>query len=373
MKICQICPYDLSMPGGVQTHIVQLSRALRKKGHHVSVVAVSGKRTVDYDFEYKAIGRAKRIPIWGTSIDVTYADKADRKRAQKFFAERKFDVVHFHTLWNPFLPLQMLFLTDAAKVATFHDTPPDSVFGTFLGSSVMPAAAGLLIRFLDAVISVSDSQASYITPLTTKDVHIIPNGIDLELFNGSAKEKMENGSSFTLLFLGRLEPRKGVMDAIRIFEGLKTQYPALRMVVAGEGKQKETAEAYVKKKEIRDIEFLGYVFEEKKLELFRKADLYLSPARYGESFGIVLLEAMASETPVAGYGNEGYLNVVKDYSLENFPPPGEPKKLSRRIEKLINNPALREELKVEGRKIVREYSWETLSDRIIRVYEEACQ
>ena len=216
MKIAQICPYDFSRHGGVKTHILQLSQELRDQGHEVEVIAPAGARELSYSHVH-TFGRNVSVPFMGTKIDVNICLGKERKRLKCFLKEQHFDIIHFHTIWNPFLPFQVFFMASCRKVATFHDTPKNHGLGRFVGRWVMPLMAKLIFAGLDEIISVSKSQSQFITRFSKRTVHIIPNGISVPRFDLDTDEQKPGKEPLKLLFLGRLEPRKGVLHALKAY------------------------------------------------------------------------------------------------------------------------------------------------------------
>ncbi|MCC5924945.1 MAG: glycosyltransferase family 4 protein [Bacteroidetes bacterium] len=441
MHICHVCPYNLSVPGGVRTHILDLCVTLRQQGHLVRVIGAydevgadantassvrtastaktansasmgstastaktvstassdrSAKTTIapaidSFDIPVERIGKAggARLPLWGTAIDVIRMTVADKSRMMEFFKRDKVDVLHFHTPWTPVMSWQLIRLVRKLPpdvrpklVATFHDTPPDSLWGRFLGSFVMPVAARFFMPLFDHVISVSDSQKQYLTKYSDFPVKVIPNGfrfkspseldppLKTEVINPEIQQALDPRKlPQTLLFLSRLEPRKGLIHALRVYRRLLPRHPRLKLLIAGEGKGEAAARRYVNQYNLENVTFLGYVEEAAKQRLYAQADVYLAPALYGESFGIVLLESMAAGTPVAGYGNSGYKDVAEGYAPENFPVPGDVTALAARVDVLLSDPVYRLKVIQKGFNHAKRYDWQTISASVMRVYE----
>ena len=372
MKIAQVCPYDLSRPGGVKSHIYNLTRQLRMKGHDVCIIAPNADAAIDSGHDIRYFGRNWSTNFSGTKIDINLAIGTDYQKLKTFLHEECFDIIHFHTLLNPFLPLQVRWLSKSKHIATFHDTPPDHVKGKLVGNIIMPLCTSLSFKFLDTVISVSNSQRQFIDRFSKKAISVIPNGIDLDQYNPTQPclKEYQDGK-FNLLFLGRLEPRKGLMCAIDAFRVLKDKYQDLRLLIAGDGDLAVSAQQYVDTMQLPDIEFLGAVSEETKTQLLRTADLYVAPALYGESFGIVLLEAMASGTAMVGYGNAGYLNVVNGKWRDYFPEPRDRDTFISKIETLYLHPTIRSEMIAWGLEEVQQYEWSKLVTKIECLYSGA--
>lgn len=363
MKIAQVCPYDFARPGGVKSHILSLSKYLRLLGHEVKIIAPKGgdhEETEVYTF-----GSNKSVGIGGTKIDLNIAVDVEKTALKTFLKEEQFDIIHYHTIWNPLLPLQVRRYAKSKHVATFHDTPKSE----WVGKTLMPAAAAIIFRMLDQVISVSESQSAYIRKFSGKQIHIIPNGIDLAAYPKSIKNSQTE--FIDILFLGRLEERKGVMHALEVFKRLKVNNPALRLLIAGDGDDRAQADAFVNDNHLEHVEFLGFVSETAKLELLQQSAVYLAPALFGESFGIVLLESMATGTPMVGYGNKGYLNVLSPMQREYFAPPAAVDELTGHLQKLINNQQIQAELITEGDRVVKTYDWPLVTQQVLKVYEAA--
>lgn len=364
MKIALVCPYDFSRPGGVKSHIVSLSKHLASIGHHVKIIAPNVNAEQIEEKNVVVFGRNRSVNVGGTKIDVNIAMGQEVVELKAFLDAESFDIIHYHTIWNPFVPLQVLRYSKAKQVATFHDTPKNQ----FVGKWVMPTAAKIIFRSLDQIISVSKSQSKFISRFSSRKIHIIPNGIDLAEIKGIApKMSSRIDEKFQLFFLGRLEPRKGVMHALEAFRLIKMRYPHMKLVIAGDGDGRAEVEKYIKDYQLEDVELLGFVDEATKYRLLKESELYIAPALYGESFGIVLLEAMAVGTPIVGYANDGYKNVITSEMNEGFAEPGDLKGLVDAIEKLIPTPK-REALSKHGLEEVKKYDWAEVSKEVNNVY-----
>lgn len=362
MKIAQICPYDFTRPGGVKNHIECLSGYLRSKGHEVKIIAPTP--VVDEENVYH-FGRNRSMRIGGTKIDINIAWGREWNDLKQFLRDESFDIIHFHTFWNPALPLQVRLLSKAKHVTTFHDTPKSE----WMGKTVMPLAAKGVFRLMDAVISVSETQANGVNRFSKQKIHIIPNGIDLNTYSQpiEAVPKYQDGK-FNLLFLGRLEPRKGLTYALESFRALKDRYEDVRLLVAGDGAERAIAEQFISKYQMENIELLGFVSEVEKRQLLRTADLYLAPALYGESFGIVLLEAMAMGTPIVGFANSGYLNVLNNAQKKYFSRSYDIEGLNRAIMELYQSKTKRKLLSKEGYAEVKKYDWNVIGADVNDIY-----
>lgn len=358
MHICHVSPYDLSRPGGVLSHITGLSAAQTRAGHRVTLVgAASGALPQG---EVRRVGTIRRLPLWGTVIDWVAADRQDRDSLRHFFRTDPPDILHFHTPWNPILGWQVWRLADRNRtriVATFHDTPPSNVWGRFLGRWVMPAVARLWETGFDAILSVSETQRSNIDRWLSRPVIVVPNGIDTDWFRPDDPRRVTNA----VLFLGRLEPRKGFGHLVRIHQRLRRHHPDLELWVAGDGPDARLASG-------DGVRMFGQVDEPGKRRLLQTCTLMASPALYGESFGIVLLEAMAAGAPVVGFGNPGYRTLAAPYAEENFPDPGDEVALEAVIHRLLTDQLRRAELTQRGLESASAFDWRILAVAVEDVY-----
>lgn len=365
MKIAQVCPYDFSRPGGVKSHILSLSAQLRKLGHEVKIIAPNINSDLINESNTHFFGRNRSLNFGGTKIDVNIALGLEWHELKTFLKEEKFDIIHFHTIWNPFLPFQIRYLSqkNTKHVATFHDTPKS----VWIGKTVMPIMAKFIFPFLDQIISVSQSQSKFISHFSSKKINIVPNGIDLDQFRTSNQIRRDEN---TLLFLGRLEPRKGVMYALQVFAKLKVKHPDLQLIIAGDGDEKSIVEAYIDNHNLKDVSLRGFVSEDEKVRLLQQATVYLATAVYGESFGIVLLEAMATGTPIAGFANDGYKNIVTEEMSQYFATPHDMENLTTATGQLLSSVELRYGLKILGLAEVQKYDWRAIAKKIAEFYED---
>ena len=336
-------------------------------GHTVKIIAPNVNSPEIREKSVYLFGKNKHIHLGGTQIDINIAQGKEREKLRQFMRDEHFDIIHYHTIWNPFLAFQVRWYSKSKNVATFHDTPAHSV----IGNTIMPLVAACIFQFLDAVISVSRSQAKIIKRFSGKRVQIIPNGIDVqELTHNILPSSHANNEKFTYLFLGRLEPRKGLLYAIKAYETLRNKYTDIQLLVAGDGQLRAVCEQYVRDKQIKDVRFLGVVDDQTKKSLFRQAHVYLAPSLYGESFGIVLLEAMAVETAIVGFGNEGYLNLIEDQWQSCFPEPKNLEAFTAAAEMFYLNNDKRQQMMAWGLQKSREFDWSHIGEKIESVYRE---
>lgn len=354
MRVALVCPYDLARPGGVRSHIVGLGCALSARGHQVEIIA-PGPATELEGLPVISCGTSRDFPFGGTHIDFTWAPWTRVIEVSR----RGYDVVHFHTIWNPLMPFQLATVYRGPKVATFHDVPsPDT---PRLAAGIMPMGSEIVRHaFVNEVIAVSPVVSAY---LTDGKHEIIPNGITVP------DNLPAEGSRNSLLYLGRLEPRKGVGTFIEALALLGPDAPPVR--IAGDGLSRATLERDVAARGLRNVTFVGEVSEADKWELLRDASVLVAPSLGGESFGIVLLEAMAAGAVPVAADNPGYRHVVGDRAGDLVFPIGDAAALAARIRGILCDDAKRQELQAWGRQHYRQFEWSALAGRVERVYQRA--
>jgi len=374
MKIAQVCPYDIDRPGGVQRHILDLGAALRELGHEVHVFAPGPAPATELRSDPSTcyVGRRKEIGFSGTQFEVTHADRRERERAHEVLRSERFDIVHFHTLWTPLLSYQLLRLTDTAVVATFHDTPPTGA-GGFALRQLFRLLARLLRRRVDHAIAVSESPARHLGAFPRTRLSLLPPCIDYRPCLAVAGHTAEAGaeSPLTVLFLGRLEPRKAPGDLIRACSQLQRQGLALRLRIAGDGPLRDELETLAASEGLADCTFLGRIDEADKPQLYATADLFCAPSRFGESFGIVVAEAMAAGVAVIAAANSGYRTVLRDGGECGLYPPGNVDALGTCIRALAEDSEQRASHARWGHARARGYDARALAPRFVAVYEQA--
>lgn len=345
MKVLQVCPYDIARPGGVQRHIVDLSNALVRAGHHVTIVAPEGAAPPPLadNVEILRIGRARGWRMHGTAFEVTWGSSAELARLNS----RRFDVAHFHTIWTPFMPWQIFRRRPATHtVATFHDTPPPGISGA-LTRAAFAFMSRRLSRGLDVMIAVSNAPAKHLRLDGHSRLVLLPGCIDLSPY---AALKREGESGSTILFVGRLEPRKGVLLLIEAYARVKQSHPAARVVVCGDGEQRKAAEALAARLGVAGgVTFTGALPDAERLALYSRADLFCAPSPYGESYGLVLAEAMAAGLPVIAAANDGYRTVLTGAGAAGLVKPGDVDDLAQRLTHVLGSTELRTGLSAWGR------------------------
>ena len=338
MKIGLICPYNISKNGGVQECVLNLQKELKRRGHKAIIITPAPRKT-DKDKD--------GIIYIGGLIDTKYPFQTtaqvslsiENRKIRKVLEEQNFDILHFHEPWVPMMSPQILSRSKSVNIATFHAKLPETRLTKALEIAISPYAR-LVMKKIDAMTAVSDEAAIYVRGLTKRKIEIIPNCVDFEKY--PFIENKSNKKNQIIMYLGRLEKRKGVKYLLKAFEELSQKRPNVFLEIAGDGPEREKLETYVKKHQISNVKFLGFVPEDEKLNMYKRASLFCSPALYGESFGIVLLEAMARGIVVVAGDNSGYRSVMKGYGKMSLVNPRDTKAFSQKLGLLLSNEVIRQ-------------------------------
>lgn len=325
MRIGLVCPYNIGLGGGVQECVLAAQKELKKRGHEVYIITPRSKQARENppkDTILVGAGTDVRSPF-STTAQISASMSPDE--LDQIVDEYSFDILHFHEPWVPVLSRQLLGRSKSINVATFHARMPDGVMTKTIERVVTPYTRSILKSF-DALTAVSDPAAQYVRSLTDAPIEVIPNGIDLKKYRPSRRISHENK---IILHIGRLEKRKGVNHLIDAFARLND--PESTLLIAGNGPDRAKLESQVKARQLDNVEFLGFVSEAEKIRLLREASVFSSAAIYGESFGIVLLEAMACGTPVVAANNPGYVSVMQGRGMISLVNPEDTEQFARRL------------------------------------------
>lgn len=366
MRVALVCPYDLQVPGGVQNHVGSLAAALRDLGDDVTTLSPGAPATADAT--HVAVGRSIGIPFNDSVAPIALWPGAARRTVATLRRLRP-DVVHVHEPTVPWVSLAATLRSPAPVVGTFHAWSDDD--------RAYRLARPLLRRVVDhlaAKVAVSQAAAGYhagALGLSTAAMRVIPNAVEVPRFAGATPmEELRTDGEEILLFVGRLERRKGLEQLIRAFPILKTQRPGLRLLVIGDGPERDACQSLLPARLRVDVDFLGRVGQGELPRFYATADVFVAPALGGESFGIVLLEAMAAGTPVVASDIPGYRSVVTDGVNGRLVPTADPRALAAAIGALLDNHALRAALAQQGRATAADHDWPVVAQRLRTLYLE---
>ncbi|QHY94497.1 GDP-mannose-dependent alpha-(1-2)-phosphatidylinositol mannosyltransferase [Streptomyces sp. S4.7] len=360
MKIGIVCPYSWDVPGGVQFHIRDLADHLIRLGHEVSVLAPADDDTPLPPFVVSA-GRAVPVPYNGSVARLNFGFLA-AARVRRWLHDGTFDVIHIHEPTAPSLGLLTCWAAQGPIVATFHTSNPRS--------RVMLAAYPILqpaLEKISARIAVSEYARRTLVEHLGGDAVVIPNGVDVGFFSDAEVNPEWRGG--TIGFIGRIdEPRKGLPVLMKALPTILEAFPRTRLLVAGRGDEKEAVEALPKKMRER-VEFLGMVSDEDKARLLRSVDVYVAPNTGGESFGIILVEAMSAGAAVLASDLDAFAQVLDQGEAGELFANEDADALAEAAIRLLGDPERRDELRRRGSAHVRRFDWSTVGADILAVYE----
>jgi len=367
VKIALVSPYDFAHPGGVILHIAYLERYFTRMGHEVKVIAPASRAIPDFGDRFIPIGRPRPIPSSGSIARVTVSLwLAPKIRA--VLEQEKFDIIHFHEPLMPMLCTSVLRLSRTANVGTFHAShgKPGYNFARPIGKWILRR----WFRNLDGKIAVSKPAVEYARENFPGYYNIIPNGVDVEHFSPDVSPIEEfDDDKLNILFVSRLEKRKGLNYLLQAFKQVKKEVPNSRLIVVGPGTRlRRRYEKYVARTGLKDVVFVGLVSYDDLPRYYKTADVFCAPAIGSESFGIILLEAMAMSKPIVASSIEGYASVISHGVDGLLVPPADRDQLAQALIALLNDKALRQEMGAKGRIKALEHSWEHISRRVFAYY-----
>ncbi len=365
MKIGLVCPYNITKHGGVLEVVLALKSGLEDRGHLVKIITPAPRgHTDDPHPDVIFIGTStdfRTLSFSDTTSQVS--SQVDNDLIDAMLAEEKFDILHFHEPWMPLLSRQLLSRSKAVNIGTFHAKVTDST----LSRSILKTVSFYLnsvMKYLDVLTAVSDSGAEYVSTMTDQPITIIPNGIDLDKYSKLSKKKDTDNN--TVLFVGRLERRKGVKYLLKAFQVIQQTNPDVKLIIAGDGPDREKLELMAEDLDLKNVTFLGFISEELKLKLLAESKIFCSPAIFGESFGIVLLEAMATSTVTVAGNNSGYSDLMKGVGALSIVNPEDTVEFARRLNMMLNEPDIRKVWHDWAQNYVKQFSY----PKVVAQYEE---
>lgn len=373
MRIGIVCPYSWDVPGGVQFHIRDLAEHLVAQGHAVSVLAPADESLADGAGEGDG-GAPSRLPPYlvsaGRAVPVPYNGSVARltfgflsaARARRWVHEGDFDVLHLHEPASPSLSLLTCWAAQGPIVATFHTSNPRSRAMIAAYPILQPA-----LEKISARIAVSEYARRTLVEHLGGDAVVIPNGVHVDFFARAEPKPEWQGD--TLGFIGRIdEPRKGLPVLMRALPRILAERPQTRLLVAGRGDTAEAAALLPPR--FRDrVEFLGMIDDEDKARLLRSVDVYVAPNTGGESFGIILVEAMSAGAPVLASDLDAFVQVLGGGAAGEVFANEDADALAEAALRLLASPERRAELRERGMRQVRRFDWSTVGADIMAVYE----
>ena len=364
LRIAIVAPYDLSAAGGINTQIRAQARALRRLGHTVGVAGPASRTLQDGE---RSLGRTWSVTLGGTESGLGVDPRAFAAAGR--LLREPLDIVHVHEPLTPFVPWIVLMRSRAPLVGTFHVHREE-------GHRFYPSTAWALqplARRLRARVVVSEAARRTVAPHFPGEYQIVPNGIELDRFR--APQPWPAGwlrDRRHVLYVGRLEPRKGVEHLIRAMARIHRQAPDATLVIVGDGSERMRLTQLAHELGV-PVQFEGRVTDEALPAYLQAADVVCSPALGGESFGIVLLEAMACAKPIVASRIDGYEALVGRSECASLVPPGDADALATALLALLESADRRRALGERGAALVRDYEWPVIAARLVSIYQRVLQ
>jgi phosphatidyl-myo-inositol alpha-mannosyltransferase len=362
VRVGIVCPYTWEVPGGVQEHVRDLAEALIELGHQVSVITPADEDAALPGYVVPA-GRAVPVPYNGSVARLAFGFLS-AGRVRRWLKDGRFDVLHVHEPSVPSLSLLACWVASGPIVATVHTANPRS--------RIMHAARPALQSALEKIsarIAVSEAARTTLVEHLGGDAVLIPNGVSVRRFEKADPLPGWPGPGGALGFLGRMdEPRKGLAVLLAAFAVLGPQRPGLRLLIAGPGDCDEVMSKVPAPLRDRVI-LLGQVSEEDKIRVYHSVDVFCAPNTGGESFGIVLAEAMAAGAPIVASDLDAFHMVLRGGEAGDLFAVDDAGELAAAAGRLLDDPDRRAELSAAARLAVRTYDWPSVAREVVQVYE----
>jgi len=369
MKIALVSPYDFAYPGGVVNHISCLEKQFTLMGHEAKIIAPASEAMHTLGDRFIRIGMPRSFPVSGSIARITVAVRIEAQIREAFERE-KFDICHLHEPLMPTLNTTTLQMHLSPMVGTFHASgakPWYTLFG--------PVVKFYLDRWfnkLDGRIAVSKTAMDYVNCYFPGEYVIIPNGIETGHFNCNVQPMEQyNDGKLNILFVGRLEKRKGFDYLLKAFKQVLKETPACRLIAVGPGTRlRRKYEKQIARDSVKNVVFAGYATFNELPRYYQTADIVCFPATGRESFGIVLLEAMSVGKPIIATAIDGFANVMTHGTEGLSVPPRDVDKLTESLLTLIEDKSLREQMGASGKQRAQIYDWSHIAQRILDFYQE---
>ncbi|CAN5687465.1 glycosyltransferase family 4 protein [soil metagenome] len=365
MKIAQVTPYDITHPGGVGQHIHHLQQEFDRMGHEVVILAPRSEKGGGLEVHpgFYGVGRPIPIPANGSQARLMF-DVTLYNAVKHIMLEEQFDVVHLHEPLTPLLPYIVLLNSHSVNVATFH-----AARATNPWYSMLKPYFGLLMSRLHSRICVSEPAQQNIQQYFPDQYKVIPNGIDIDRYSQEVEPFPWHSDGHPhILFVGRFnEARKGFKYLLRAMPMIQQQFPGTRLTVVGPGDRSKFQDL-ISRYLIRGVDFVGEVSKDDLPRYYASCDIFCAPSIHGESFGIVLLEAMATFKPVVASQIPGYAGVISHEKDGLLVEPRDSTAIALAVVRLLSDTSLRQSLSLSGRRTAEHYAWPRVAARIVDVY-----
>ncbi|MBI2952881.1 MAG: glycosyltransferase family 4 protein [Chloroflexi bacterium] len=371
MKIGLVSAYDYPYPGGVSEHVHHLEDEFRRLGHTVKIIAPSSSDMEELAREnILKVGNVMPIPANGSIARISVSFRLSG-RIKQILRQEQFDVIHLHEPLLPALPVTVLRHSQALNIGTFHAYQSRSL-GYFYGRKILKR----FFNKLHGRIAVSEAARGFVAKYFPGDYSVIPNGIDLRRFHSGVEPLPQFlDDCLNILFVGRLEKRKGFQYLLKAFPYVKHDFPKARLIVAGGYSDDDKAqyEYLAERAGLRDVVFAGFVPSDLLPRYYQSCDIFCAPSTGGESFGIILLEAMAMGKPVVASDITGYRHLVQSGEEGLLVHPKNETSLAVALTRLLADREMRERMGEKGRLKALDYSWSKIARRVLDYYDETAK
>jgi phosphatidyl-myo-inositol alpha-mannosyltransferase len=374
VKLALVSPYDFAYPGGVTEHVAHLAEQFLAFGHEVHIVAPSSddesEPIASVEAPVHRIGRVVSIPANGSVARITLSLRS-YLQAKQLLQQQQFDLIHLHEPLMPALPLTVLRHSNTTNIGTFHafrNTP----LTYFYSKPILRP----FFRKLHGHITVSSAAREFVGEYFPAEYRVIPNGIDFARFYERLPRLPElSDDRPTVLFVGRLEKRKGLKFLLRAWPSVLERQPDARLVVVGRGRPLEGYRRFARRQgwSPEDVVFAGYVPSEDLPRYYQACDVFCAPNTGQESFGIVLLEAMAAGAPIVASDIPGYRDVISDGLQGVLVEPQNPAAIADAVCRLLGNPELRAGMRRAGQDKAQAYDWPRVAAQVLDYYAEVLE
>lgn len=362
LRIVLVCPYSWDVPGGVQVHVRELAAQLRQLGHDVRILA-PGRHRGQRD-DVLIVGRAVPVRGNGSVARISFGPQV-ASVVGRALREATPDIIHVHEPLVPSVSMHAVLQANAPVVATFHSNVGRERISSLWYKLAAPMVRPVWNRLARRVAVSEAARHSVTSRMGDGDLVIVPNGVNVDRFATARPAALPPGRH--LLFVGRLEERKGFPVAVAAFAQLAKVYSDLRLLVIGDGSERDAVDDLEPAVRSR-VEMLGRVDDDRLASYLKAATLYLGPATGGESFGIVLAEAMAAGLPIVASDIDGYRDVARDGLEALLVPPGDVDALVAAVREILDDGRLAASLGSAGARRARDFDWDSVTARLVDVY-----
>ncbi len=355
MKICIVCPYGIDSPGGVWNHVFNLTQQLKKKKIKYILITPESKTNIyDHNNHYK-IGKTFNINSGGSKSQITLSPFINNQ-VKELISKYKPDIIHLHEPFAGSLPISFLLNSEAINIATFHSNQGTNLYKFGLNNIFKP-----LDKKLHGRIAVSQTAKNFINTYFQNIYEIIPNGINTEFFIKAKKINKITDNKLNIIFIGRNDHRKGLTTLIKSLKKYTFNF-SIRLIILGNK---------VTNLRINNIEIInpGFVSESTKAEYLQSSDVLCAPSLEKESFGIILLEAMASNTAIIASDIQGYNEIITNNFNGLLIEPNNIYQLAQSIKKLYDDKSQKQKLITNANLYIKNLNWDNISDKIINTYK----